>query len=391
MARSKSAETSDPTHTDAADGANHRLSTGVTGLDEVLDGGLLPRSAYLLRGGPGCGKTTLGLHFLTTGTRSKERVLYISLSEPEGQLRRNANGLGFNLEGVTFLDLGPTSEYFSKSESYDIFSPSEVEQEPLTRQIVQAVERLKPQRVFLDSTTQFRYLSTDTFQYRKQVTSFLRFLVNHGATVLFTSEGTQETPDDDLKFMADGVIELAYAPEGRTLSVIKFRGSSFLPGDHSMRLGADGMAVYPKIFSTKIRRDVEEQHRRIVMIDSIAGYALSMRGRDLTTNLHALGMYLKSVGVTLLLINETENITGEFRATDGNVSYLSDNIVFLRYLELDGQMRKAIGVLKKRAGDFEKTLREIEITRYGLKVGKPLTGLRGILGGTPEIIGAKPA
>jgi circadian clock protein KaiC len=46
-------------------------------------------------------------------------------------------------------------------------------------------------------------------------------------------------------------------------------------------------------------------------------------------------------------------------------------------------MRKAIGVLKKRLSDFENTLRELEITCYGIKVGRPLTNLRGILSGTP--------
>jgi circadian clock protein KaiC len=84
------------------------------------------------------------------------------------------------------------------------------------------------------------------------------------------------------------------------------------------------------------------------------------------------------------LINEIEEITGNFRATDIGISYIADNIVFLRYLELDGEMRKAIGVLKKRLSDFEKTLREIEITRYGIKIGKPLNKLRKILSGTPE-------
>ena len=62
-------------------------------------------------------------------------------------------------------------------------------------------------------------------------------------------------------------------------------------------------------------------------------------------------------------------------------SGLADNIVFLRYLEMAGEMRRAIGVLKKRTSSFEKTLREFEITSYGLKVGEPLTGLRGILSG----------
>ena len=52
-------------------------------------------------------------------------------------------------------------------------------------------------------------------------------------------------------------------------------------------------------------------------------------------------------------------------------------------------MRKAIGVLKKRLSDFEKTLREFQITRYGIKVGKPLVDLRGIFSGMPEIIGSK--
>jgi len=58
--------------------------------------------------------------------------------------------------------------------------------------------------------------------------------------------------------------------------------------------------------------------------------------------------------------------------------------VFLRHLELDGELRKAIGVLKKRTSDFERTLRKFEITGHGIEVGEPLTGMRGILSGTPE-------
>jgi len=90
------------------------------------------------------------------------------------------------------------------------------------------------------------------------------------------------------------------------------------------------------------------------------------------------------MGVTVILVNETENITGDFRATELGISYIADNIIFIRYLEIYGEMQKAIGVLKKRLSNFEKTLREIEITRYGIKLGKPLTNLRKILSGTPE-------
>jgi predicted ATP-dependent serine protease len=53
-----------------------RISTGVTGLDEILYGGFIQKRAYLLRGGSGCGKTTLGLHFLTKGTTQGECSLF---------------------------------------------------------------------------------------------------------------------------------------------------------------------------------------------------------------------------------------------------------------------------------------------------------------------------
>jgi circadian clock protein KaiC len=134
-------------------------------------------------------------------------------------------------------------------------------------------------------------------------------------------------------------------------------------------------------------RDIEENQTSIVMLDSIAGYNISVKSDDdLVSHIHALCKYLTNMGVTVLLINELETITGDFKATEVGISYLADNIIFLRYLELEGELRRAIGVLKKRLSSFEKTLREFQITKFGLKVGKPLKMLHGILSGTPEII-----
>ena len=142
-------------------------------------------------------------------------------------MRANAETLGFDIEAMAFLDLSPSSEFFTEVQTYDIFSPSEVEREPTTQKIIERVQAVKPQRVFLDAITQFRYLAADEFQFRKQVLSFLRFLVEGGATVVFTSEGTSSAPDDDLQFISDGVIYLELRPEGRTLTVTKLRGSNF--------------------------------------------------------------------------------------------------------------------------------------------------------------------
>ena len=467
-----------------------RVSTGVTGLDEIVYGGLVPQRAYLVRGGPGSGKTTLGLHFLTEGIARGERSLFITLGEPEAELRANGEALGFDLSHVHFLDLSPNAAFFTQIQTYDIFSPAEVEREPVTQQILEQIEQIHPQRIFVDSMTQFRYLSTDAFQFRKQVLSLLRFLVEQGATIIFTSEGSSVAPDDDLQFMADGVIHLQSSTDNRTLTISKLRGSDFRSGAHSMRITERGVEVFPRLlpeqhmqqytqeilssgvpemdellhgglergtitmisgptgvgkttlglqfmkeaagrgersvvytfeepqetllrrceslnipvrsmiergtlsvvpveplhftpdeFARIVRQEVEEHHANIVMIDSVAGYRVSLRGEDAVTHLHALSKYLQNMGAAVLLINEVTSIAGEFQVSDIGASYLADNIVFLRYMELSGEIRRVIGVLKKRLSSFERTLREIEMTRYGIKVGRPLTNLQGILVG----------
>lgn len=143
----------------------------------------------------------------------------------------------------------------------------------------------------------------------------------------------------------------------------------------------------PQEFAAGVREEVEEQGAEIVMIDGIRGYQLTVQGAEnaLTRRLHALGRYLSNAGVTTIMIDETSGVTGDFQATNRNVSYLADNIVFLRHIEIDGELRKAIGVLKKRTSGYERTLREYEITEDGIRVGDPLRGMRGILSGTPTV------
>jgi anti-sigma regulatory factor (Ser/Thr protein kinase) len=73
--------------------------------------------------------------------------------------------------------------------------------------------------------------------------------------VLFTSEGSPETPDDDLQFMADGVIHLDVSAEGRMLSVAKLRGSDFRSGQHAMILTAHDIEVLPQLLPEAYRQD----------------------------------------------------------------------------------------------------------------------------------------
>jgi circadian clock protein KaiC len=140
-------------------------------------------------------------------------------------------------------------------------------------------------------------------------------------------------------------------------------------------------------FAQMVREEVEEEDARIVMIDGTEGYRLSLRGEgDIVRELHALCRYLKNMGVTVILVVEISDVVGDFRVSEQNVSYIADNILFLRYLEVQGEIQRALGVLKKRMSDFEQTLREFQITEHGIKVGEPLTNLRGVLSGTPEFV-----
>ena len=150
----------------------------------------------------------------------------------------------------------------------------------------------------------------------------------------------------------------------------------------------ESLTKSPDEFAYYIREAVENRGVEFVMIDGTAGYRQSLRGDDspeqLTRELHALCRYLKRMGVTVILIEEISTITGEFTPTTNQISYLADNLVFLRYLEVDGELRKAIGVLKKRYSGFETALRGLSIDTDGIHIGEPLSGHRGILTGVAE-------
>src|SRR5215467_11114050 len=127
-----------------------RLSTGIEGLDQILHGGLIAGRVYLAHGRCGTGKTTLGVHFLTAGETNSGSNLLITFDQPEDHLRSDARTLGLNIDHVLVLDLTPTPETFSALQSYDIFSPAEIEREPITVEISKAISDKEVRRVFVD-------------------------------------------------------------------------------------------------------------------------------------------------------------------------------------------------------------------------------------------------
>src|SRR3712207_2685332 len=162
---------------------DERMPTGIPGLDEAVHGGLITQNSYLIVGGPGTGKTILSFQWLLEGVRRGESALFITLAEPGGKIERNVRSFGWRLEGVEMVDLTPTLSRPERPEAeYQVFHPSEVERTPLWQGIYDAVEKHKPARLVIDSITQLRYLSTDEYQFRKQMLALVAFLDGCGCT-----------------------------------------------------------------------------------------------------------------------------------------------------------------------------------------------------------------
>ena len=121
----------------------------------------------------------------------------------------------------------------------------------------------------------------------------------------------------------------------------------------------------------------------MVVIDSLNAYLQSMPGeRHLLLQMHELLSYLNQRGIITLMVLGQHGLVGETR-TDLDLSYLADAILLLRYFEADGEVRKAVSVVKTRTAAHERTIREFWFDETGVQVGEPLHGFRGLLTGTP--------
>ncbi|MDQ4120936.1 MAG: AAA family ATPase [Acidobacteriota bacterium] len=152
----------------------------------------------------------------------------------------------------------------------------------------------------------------------------------------------------------------------------------------------DPAELAPGEFAHAVIESVARNNSRVVVIDSLNGYLNAMpEERFLTIQMHELLTYLNKQGVVTILIMAQHGILGNAMASPVDVSYLADTVLMLRYFEADGEVRRAISVVKKRTGEHESTIREFRITSNGIAVGEPLREFRGVLTGVPTFIGPK--
>lgn len=226
------------------------VSSGVDGLDSLLNGGYIAGRMYLARGDPGAGKSLLGQHFLANGLQNGETVVYIHGEETEASIIRNAQELQIDLEDAEFLDLGPETDFFTEDISYELVDPSDIESERFIDDIKNVIDGYDPDRIFLDPITQLRDIETDVYQYRKRILSLIRFLRERETTVLASRTRSQTAIDDEIESLTDGVIDLYRRQGGRRIEVPKHRGLGQLDGTHGLEIRDNGVEVYPQLTPT---------------------------------------------------------------------------------------------------------------------------------------------
>jgi circadian clock protein KaiC len=477
-----------------------RVSTGVTWLDDILNGGLIANRLYLVEGMPGSGKTTLAFQFLLEGVQRRESVLYVTLSETEEEIRAVAASHGWSLDGIAIRELVPTGDALNPSAQYTVFHPSEIELSDTTKRILHDVEEINPTRIVFDSLSELRLLAGNPLRYRRQILALKQYFAGRHCTVLLLDDLTAVEHDLQVQSIAHGAMLLehtlpAFGAVRRRLSVSKYRGSDFRGGFHDYKIRRGGLEVFPRLVAAehrsdsnrdrlpsgltgldrlmggglergtstliagaagtgkstitslfcakaaeagipsslfifdesintlfsrlnglnidlkrhadagvvavnqvdpaelspgelvhRIRRAVDEDVARIVVIDSLNGYLNSMPDeRFLVAQLHEVLAFLGQRGVATMLVAAHHGVIGSSMSAPVDASYIADSVVLLRYFEAEGEVRQAISVVKMRGGEHERSIREFSMRNGHVKIGDPLRNYRGVLTGVPEI------
>jgi len=229
-----------------------RMPTGIPGLDHLLAGGLLRGNSLLVEGPPGSGKSTFGVRLLHEGIiRYKEPGLLITFEEFPKQVYAEAMGYGVDLRLME--DAGKLRVIWT--------TPQRI-LEGFTGKndlIDKIIRELGVRRLVIDSITHFKRVSTSDVDLRELLLKVLNNLKLRSINAILVKE--LERQDDETiafeEYLVDASMRLYNAPVSssenvRFLEIRKTRGQPHISGKHPFRLGASGLAVYPRLAPTNL-------------------------------------------------------------------------------------------------------------------------------------------
>jgi circadian clock protein KaiC len=230
------------------------LATGITGLDEVLLGGLPQNRIYLVEGTPGAGKTTLAMQFLLQGARENQRSLYITLSETAEELGASAASHGWSLAGVNIREYVISDTSVERDREVTMYHTQELELGDTIARMLKDIHEFRPDRVVIDALSELRLLSDSVLRYRRQLLALKKFFNECRCTVLMLDDRTNVERDAHVESIVHGVIALefdltTYGSDRRRVRIRKMRGRSFLAGLHDYTIRAGGIEVFPRLIA----------------------------------------------------------------------------------------------------------------------------------------------
>jgi circadian clock protein KaiC len=482
-----------------------KLPSGVSGLDDVLGGGIPELSFNLIAGGPGCGKTTLGHQIMFANATPERKALYFTIiGEPPIKMLRYQQQYSFfdasRIDAsIRFVHLGEEAQDGSLTS--------------LLTRIEREVDETNPALVFVDSFRSMfrRTLAAENGELEMQdfIQRLAVRLTNCEATTFLLGEYTASDHDSAVFTVADGVVWLYQDVDRnsvvRKLHVMKMRGQASIPGLHTARITDDGFSVFPRLLKPEaekistvgasltkrlstgvpaldammhggipsgysvlvagpsgsgktvlsnqfvvegaqrgeagiiavfekrpedylqttpqgreFERLIQEKKLEVLylrpldlsldetlvalraavhrigakraVIDSLSGLELALAPTfrdDFRESLYRLMGALTGSGVTVMATVELNDSYVDLQFSPQGAAFLTDAIIIQRYLEMGGQLRRALSVVKLRSSPHSKDLRAYEITHNGVMVlGGAIRGYEGILTGAPNKIPA---
>ncbi len=222
-----------------------RISSGVPGFDDLVEGGLLTDRLYVVSGPPGSGKTTFCSQFITRGAKEGETCLYVTMHETKEELMQDMAGYEFGFDRAMQSDAVQFLNLVTENGKRTITQFGS--EGGLTNRLVAYIRQNDIQRVVIDSTMLLQHFMQDV---DAEITGFLSALKQTDATILLISEMTDPSSYSDEHYLAHGVVFFHNFLDGgsmtRGVQVIKMRGTAIDCDIREISFGDRGLQVDPE-------------------------------------------------------------------------------------------------------------------------------------------------
>jgi circadian clock protein KaiC len=222
-----------------------RMSSGIAAIDQMLANGYWPGASTMIAGPSGSGKTLMGMHFIFNGAATGQTGVIATLQENSTQLDRIVTGFGWSLadDSVELMYRSPVDLYLDE----------------WFYELLEAIDRIRARRVFIDSLGDLRRAAVDELRFREYLYSLLQRCANRQISVMMSQEvtalfGISHISEDGISHISDNVILLQFVHRNaqlrRAVTVLKTRASRHDPDVREFRITPQGIVLDDPVSNT---------------------------------------------------------------------------------------------------------------------------------------------